>query len=111
MTKIHDLRDRVTLLKRSVVEGEDGSFQEKWKEKDEVWAHVTPLIGREVLGEEWNTLKSTTSKYKIILRYRRYRFSRVIWEERILGLLCPPMADQRRQWITCLMYEVGEVDE
>jgi head-tail adaptor len=111
MTHIEELRDRVTLLKRKVVEEPDGRFIESWMEGDRVWAQVIPCLGRELYGEEWNALKPIQNKYKIIMRYRGSRFGRVQWEKKILTLLCPPLADSRRQWMTCLTYVVGEDNE
>lgn len=108
MIKIHDLRQRVTLMKRKVVETEDGSFQEMWVKGDEVWAQVLPIMGREELGEGWNGTQAIQGKYKVTIRFRKNRFDRIHWEARVLGLLSPPYSDQQRQWLVCLMYEVGE---
>jgi head-tail adaptor len=108
MTRIQELRDRVVLLKRRVVEEEDGSFKEHWTEGDSVWAQIIPCVTRETLGEEWNTLTPSHAKYKVMMRFRHGRFMRIKWDEKILALLCPPLIDQRRKWMTCFMYAVGE---
>ena len=47
MTHIQELRNRVALLKRRIVEEEGGSFTELWEEGDTVWAQVIPCMGRE----------------------------------------------------------------
>lgn len=108
MTRIQELRNRVTLLKRRVVEEQDGSFTESWEEGDSVWAQVIPCMGREAFGEGWNTVTPIRAKYKVTMRFRKIRFAR---ENVILALLCPPLIDQRRQWMVCLMYAMGEGDE
>jgi len=108
MTKIQDLRDRVILLKRRIIEEVDGTFNEIWQDGDVVWAQVVPCMGRENYGEEWNNLAPIQAKYKVILRFRRGHFARVRWEGITLALLCPPIMDQRRQWLKCWMYALGE---
>ena len=108
MTKIQELRERVILLKRHVSEKTDGTFEEIWEDGDIVWAQVIAVMGRETYGEEWNNLIPIQSKYKVTLRFRRGRFARVRWEGMTLALLCPPITDQRRKWLTCWMYGVGE---
>lgn len=108
MTGLGDLRNRVVLLKRHIVEEKDGSFTELWQEGDAIWAEMIPYVGREVLGEEWNNLTLIPAKYKVKMRFRRGRFARIKWEGITLALLCPPLIDQRRQWMSCLMYVVGE---
>lgn len=111
MTRIQELCNRVVLLKRRIIEEEDGSFKELWQEGDSIWAQVVPCMGREAFGEEWNNLTPVQMKYKVTMRFRRGRFARIRWENITLALLCPPFIDQRRQWITCLMYALGESDE
>ena len=108
MIRIQELRHRVALLKRRVVEEQDGSFTESWQEGDAVWAQVIPCMGREAFGEGWNTVTPVRAKYKVTMRFRKVRFGRIKWENVILALLCPPLIDQRRQWMVCLMYAVGD---
>jgi len=108
MMRIQDLSNRVILLKRRIVEEQDGSFTELWEEGSLVWAKVVPSMGREAFGEEWNNANPVQSKYKVTLRLRRERFGRIKWEDMTLALLCPPLIDQRRCWMVCLMYEVNE---
>ena len=57
------------------------------------------------------TSNPVQAKYKVTLRFRRERFTRMKWEEITLALLCPPLIDQRRQWMTCMMYVFGEDSE
>ena len=111
MTKIHQLRDRVVLIKRRVIEQANGSFKEFWQEGDSVWAQVIPWGGREVYGENWNNFTASALKFKMVLRFRRGRFVRVKWQNMTFALLCPPISDQRRQWMTCWMYVLGEDHE
>lgn len=111
MTRIQELRSRVVLLKRHVIEEADGSFREAWQKMDMVWARVVPYVNREVFGEGWNNMNPVQAKYKVTIRCRRGQFARVKWGDVTLALLCPPLWDQRRQWMTCLMYAVGEDDE
>jgi head-tail adaptor len=109
--KLGDLRTRVVLLKRRVIEEENGAFTEVWQEGDSVWAEVISCVGREAFGEGWNNLASVQAKYKVTMRFRRGRFARIKWGDITLALLCAPLIDQRRQWMSCLMYVVGENDE
>lgn len=111
MTQIQDLRDRVALLKRDIVEETDGSFKELWQETDWVWAQVLPCSSREAIGEGWIPFALAQARYKVTMRYRRGRFGRVKWGDVTLALLCPPFLDPRRQWLTCMMYGVKENDE
>lgn len=111
MTHIQELRNRIALLKRRIVEEQDGSFTELWEEGETVWAQVLPCMGREAFGEGWNTVAPIRAKYKVTLRFRKGRFARIKWENITLALLCPPLIDQRRQWMVCLMYTVGDEDE
>ncbi|MBX9805601.1 MAG: head-tail adaptor protein [Alphaproteobacteria bacterium] len=111
MTHLNSLRSRIVLLRRRVVEEKDGSFTEKWEEGDAVWAQVLPCSVRDSIGEGWNNLNPSQGKYKVTLRFRLRRFSRVKWEGTTLSLLSPPLIDERRQWITCFMYDIGEENE
>jgi head-tail adaptor len=111
MTQIRELRNRVVLLRRRIVEEIDGSFKEYWEETDAVWAKIIPYLNKEVLGEGWNKISPTQAKYKITIRSRRRGFSRMKWDDLTLALLCPPVRDPYRQWITCFMYELGEDNE
>lgn len=109
--KIQELRHRVILLKRRVIEEADGSFKEVWQEGDAVWAQIVPCMGREAFGEGWNNLNPAHTKYKVTLRYRKGWFRRIQWEDITLALLGSPLKDPHRQWITCLMYALGENNE
>jgi len=119
MTRIQELRHRVALLRRRVVENEDGSFTEHWQEGDSVWASIVPCCVSKTSGETgegWNRLAPAALKYKVTIRFRWGRFDRVrvsFWEgeERTLAMLHAPAVDPWRQWITCLMYELGEENE
>jgi head-tail adaptor len=107
MTIIQDLRHRVVLLKRQIREEADGSFTESWTAGDAVWARILPCLGREMQGEGWNALTAEAQiKYKVTMRFRRNAFHRLQWEDTILALLCPPIIDGCRRWMTCLTYEV-----
>lgn len=108
MTRIQELRNRVVLLKRRIKEEQDGSFTESWEKGTSVWAKVLPYMGREAFGEEWNTVNPVQAKYKVTMRFRREKFTRLQWENLTLTLLCPPIIDQQRCWMVCLMYEVSE---
>lgn len=111
MTVLRDLRHRIVLLKRRVVEEGDGSFTEVWQEGDSVWAKIIPCVGQEVFNEGWHHLTLPAEKFKVTMRFRSSRFARIKWESRVLALLCPPLVDQRRQWMSCLMYGIGGQDE
>ena len=111
MKRIQDLRERVVLLKGRIIEQPDGSFKETWEEMDEVWAQVSGIGSREIFGEGWNVLTPIQSKYKVLLRHRKKQFTRLKWQNITLGLLCAPITDQRRQWMTCFMYGVEIRDE
>lgn len=111
MTHINDLRDRVTLLKRHIVEEKNGTFTETWQEGGFRWAKVIPCENREILGEGWNVLNPGRVKYKVTLRYHRGRFERLKWKALTLALLCPPLKDARCQWMHCFMYVVGEEND
>lgn len=119
MTRIHELRHRVTLLRRRVTEEEDGSFAEYWQEGDPVWARVVPCPVRETArgtGEGWNHFPAIPLKYKVTMRVHQGRFERVRvsfreGEDITLAMLCPPVVDPRRQWMSCIMYELGENNE
>lgn len=119
MTRIQELRYRVALLKRRVVEEDDGSFTEQWQEGDSVWAKVISCPVRQTdggAGEGWNRPLPVSLKYEVTMRLRRGRFERVRvsfqeGEETTLAMLRRPVVDPRRQWMTCLMYEVGEKNE
>jgi head-tail adaptor len=106
MMRIQELRNRVVLLKRRIVEEQDGSFTESWEEGTPVWAKVVSCMDRETFGEEWNNMNPVQAKYKVTMRFRREQFARIKWEDRILALLCPPLIDQHRCWMVCLMYGV-----
>ena len=107
MIFIHDLRHYVTLMKRNIRENEDGTFTESWSEADTVWAKIMPLTGREALGEGWENLHSPAQKFKVALRFRKGQSERIKWEDKILACLCPPVADERRRWMTYFMYAVS----
>jgi head-tail adaptor len=111
MTQIQNLSYRVVLLKRRIIEEDDGSFKEHWEESDSVWAQIIPYTNHEIKGEGWNSSQAFISKYKVIMRYREGRFSRLQWDDRTLALLCPPSLDQFRKWLTCFTYALGENDE
>jgi head-tail adaptor len=111
MTRIQKLCNRVTLLKRRLVEEEDGSFKELWEEEGTLWAQVNPYMGREALGEGWNSFNPVPLKYKVTLRFRHGQFTRISWEGATLALLCPPLIDVRRRWLVCLTYALGENNE
>lgn len=107
MTKIQELRHRVVLFKRQIKEEVDGSFTESWTSGDAVWAKIVPYAGREAQGEGWHAVtEGGQAKYKVTIRYRRAPFHRLQWEDAALALLCAPIIDERRQWVTCLMYMV-----
>jgi head-tail adaptor len=108
MTQIQELRHRVVLLRRRIAEEADGSFQEFWEETDPVWAKITPCFSREILGEGWNKAAPPHARYKVTMRNRQGRFSRIQWDDKILALLCPPLKDPHQKWMTCFMYEIGE---
>lgn len=108
MTRIQELRNRVTLLKRRIVEGIDGSFTEVWEEGSTIWAKIIPCMGREVFGEEWNTVTPPQTKYKVTMRFHRERFARLKWDTITLALLCAPFIDHRHSWMVCLMYDLGD---
>jgi head-tail adaptor len=108
MTRIQDLRNRVVLLKRHVTEEQDGSFTERWEKGTSVWAKVLPSLGREAFGEEWNTVNPAQTKFKVTMRLCREKFTRLQWDDLTLALLCPPLIDQNRRWMVCLMYEVEQ---
>ncbi len=109
MLRIHALRNRVVLLKRRIAEEQDGSFTEVWEEGSSVWAKVVPCMGREAFGEEWNDANPVQTKYKVTMRFRREEFARIKWEGTTLALLGPPLIDQHRRWMVCLMYGVSEI--
>lgn len=130
MIRIQELRHRVTLLKRRIREEADGSFKEIWQEGDSVWAQVlscrdmagglTSGLIKGTFGEGWNNLTPVQMTYKVTMRFRsgfeRGRFKRINLsfqegETITLALLGPPLIDQHRQWMTCLMYTLGEDDE
>ncbi|MBM3467891.1 MAG: hypothetical protein FJX71_00475 [Alphaproteobacteria bacterium] len=111
MTRIQELKDRIILLRRHIVEEKDGSFKENWQQINYVWAKIVCFIGQESYGENWNNVAPPQTKYKVTMRYHRMKFARIKWDEIILALLCPPLIDETRQWMTCLMYKVGEEGE
>lgn len=111
MTRIQDLRHRVVLLKRRIVEEKDGTFTEIWEEGEAIWAKVIPYMGRELFGEEWNTLYPVRAKYKVTIRFRKERFARLQWGNITLASLCPPLIDQRCQWIAYMMYALEDGHE
>ena len=111
MTQIQELRHRILLLKRKIVEEKDGTFQELWHEGDCVWAKIIPLNSQEIDREGWNTIHPSHSKYKVIIRYRRGQFARVRWDDVTLALLAAPMIDPYKKWITCFMYVLGDHHE
>jgi head-tail adaptor len=107
MTIIPELRHRVALLHRQITEGEDGILSEVWHAGDTVWAKILPYVGREMQGEGWNNFAEEPQvKYKVTMRFRRSLFHRLQWEQKVLALRCPPIPDERQQWMTCLTYEV-----
>jgi len=107
MTRIQELRNRVILLKRRIVEEIDGSFTEAWEEGNTTWAKVVPCMGREVVGEGWSTVMPLQAKYKVTMRFRRERFERLKWDDITLALLCAPLIHQPHSWMICLMYDLG----
>jgi head-tail adaptor len=111
MTRIQELRNRVVLLKREVLEEEDGSFTEDWQERGALWAKIVPYGQREVFGEGWNNRNPGHGRYKVTMRFHRERFERLQWENITLALLCPPLIDPRRQWMSCFTYGGREKDE
>jgi head-tail adaptor len=111
MTHIFELRHRILLLRRKIIEEIDGTFQELWQEGDTVWAKIIPLNSQEVEREGWNNLRLSHPKYKVTIRFRRGHFTRVKWEDVTLALLAPPMIDPYRKWMTCLMYALGDHDD
>lgn len=111
MTQIYELSNRIVLLKRKIMEEEDGSFKEYWEESDQIWAQIIPLMGKEQMGEGWNHVNTFQSRYKVTIRNRMVRFSRLKWGEITLALLCPPIIDQQRKWLTCFSYDIGENHE
>ena len=108
MTRIQELRSRVILLKRRIVEEADGSFTEIWEEGRSTWAKVVPHMGREAFGEGWNTATSPQTKYKVTMRFCWEQFARLKWNNITLALLCTPLIDQHHSWIVCLMYDLGD---
>jgi head-tail adaptor len=107
MTIIPELRHRVVLLQRQITEEVDGTFTEAWRAGDTVWAKILPYIGREMQGEGWNSrTEEAQVKYKVTMRFRHSLFHRLQWEDKVLALRCPPIPDERQQWMTCLTYEV-----
>lgn len=111
MSCIYDLRHRILLLKRHIIEQNDGSFIEKWQENTTRWAHIVPCLTQETSAAEWNSLKHTPAKYKIVMRFYPESFSRIQWNTTLLGLLGSPFMDPHRQWTTCMTYIIGEKDE
>jgi head-tail adaptor len=96
------------LLNRTIHENEDGTFTQLWKSSRVTWAGITPLTGREAYGEGWENLHGQAGKYKVVLRFQPEKFMRIEWGKIMLALLCAPLYDHRRQWTTCLTYEVLE---
>jgi hypothetical protein len=122
MTRIEDLRHRVTLLKRRIMEEADGSFKEIWQEGDSVWAQVLACqdvargLTKGAFGEGWNNLTPVRMTYKVTMRFHPGRFERIRLsfkeeETLTLALLSPPVMNPHRQWMMCLMYILGKDDE
>ncbi|MCE3230912.1 MAG: Phage head-tail joining protein [Alphaproteobacteria bacterium] len=111
MTRIQELCNRVVLLKRRVREEEDGSFTEDWQDRGALWAKIVPYGQWEVFGEGWNNRNFGRGRYKVTMRFHREQFDRIQWEHITLALLCPPLIDPRRQWMSCFMYGIGGKDE
>ena len=100
MTQPNLLKERITLLRRSIVEDPDGQVKELWHEVIQVWARVKPLKLMDFgLGEGWHDPKQHRGAlFKVIVRYLSNIYAdRIIWRDKHYAVLTHPMADENRE--------------
>lgn len=97
---IGDLRQRVTLQRRSEVADAGGGVSLSWTDAGELWAEVTPLQGRETVQA---MRLQPTQTYLIRLRYRDdiTPADRLVFKQRILNIRSVQNVNARGQWTEC----------
>lgn len=101
MTKINDLKERITLLKRVIFEEESGDLNQVWKTGDKVWAQIVPITSKKVLENDgWSGEGLQPDRYHVTMRYRAGNFDGFLWRNQTLSRVSSPQIDVSQRWMT-----------
>ena len=105
MTRIGELRHRVTLERPVDLADGAGGASRTWAKVEDLWAAITPASASERLAAE--ALESTAT-HRIRIRHRAGVTSamRFVLGTRILRIEAVTDPDQRGRWLDCLCREI-----
>lgn len=104
MTRLSELRHRLTLQEVQRVSDGAGGATTSWTDVAEVWAQLTPAGGSE--GVEAGRLAGKLA-YEVVLRYRDgvRPAMRFVFGTRVFEILTAANVGERRRWLRCLCEE------
>ncbi|MGI5892088.1 MAG: phage head closure protein [Bacillota bacterium] len=103
--KIGDLRHRVTLQQKTVIEDDLKQHTENWTDIATVWARIEPLSGREYFAARQENTEVTT---RITIRYLPgiTTDSRVVFGGRVFEVLSAIDPEERCESLILMCNEV-----
>jgi SPP1 family predicted phage head-tail adaptor len=99
-----DLRHRISIQKRTTAQDTYGAQQATWTDVLQVWAHVQPLSGRELIAAQ--AVQSETT-HSIVIRYNSLLWKpsqaaamRVLYAGRVFNITASINEDERNRMLT-----------
>ena len=114
------LRERITFLKRVLIQTSEGDYQETWKELGEVWAMIKPISAfNRQQGDVWHVMESQKAKglYRVAMRKNINRNAlhadllAIIWKGKILDILFPFQLSSSNGFVETVVADHGKEKE
>ncbi len=119
-TNINLLKERVTFLKRTLIQTEEGEFHENWQDCGKAWAMIKPLpLVNQRITDTWHVLegKKILGMYKVAMRKNINRnalhadFKALLWKYKILEILFPFQENPLTYFLEGVVIDCGKERE
>jgi|GEM_PF-2403905 len=111
---INDLRERVTLFNRKIVQNDDGNMEEIYDPITTVWAKIEAISGpAKITPDVWHEMESykINGIFKIVMRKINDRIARhaylyaLGWNHKVLDILIPFQEQENKRWLEGIAVE------